>query len=144
MLICCCWMRQGILIHIMFTGCKYSIKRKNECIYEAYKIKTFFQSTTNETYLCMQWAALIIHNGSTNTAPHQCPRNPNEGCSSSSETCHGNCPSLVGEPSIIFGIRYLELIRGCRRKGLTPHSLNKRKFILNYILTLYWCISQAI
>ncbi len=75
----------------------------------------------------MQCAALIIHFGSTNTAPHQCPRKPNDGCNNSSETCHGNCPSFVGEPSIIFGIRYFELILGCRRNGLTPHSLMGNK-----------------
>lgn len=85
----------------------------------------------NETYLCMQWAALITHSRSTKTAPHQCPRNPNEGWSSSSETCHGNCPSFVGEPSMIFGIRYLELILACLLNGLTPHSKKEVNYFFN-------------
>lgn len=94
----------------------------------------------------MQWAALIIHNGSTNTAPHQWPKNPSDGWSSSSETCHGNCPSFVGEPSIIFGMRYFELILGCRRNGLTPHSKKrkKRKFIIKCRLYAFWKLLDSL
>lgn len=39
------------------------------------------------------------------TAPHQWPRKPNEGCSSSKDACQGNWPSFVYEPAIIFAVR---------------------------------------
>lgn len=73
----------------------------------------------------MQWAADRTQFLSIKTAPHQWPRNPNDGCNNSSDTCQGNWPSLVGIPSIIFGNLNFELILGCRRKGRTPHSENK-------------------
>lgn len=76
-------------------------------------------------YLWTQWAADKIQLLSTKTAPHQWPKNPNEGWSNSNETCQGKFPSFVKEPEII-----LEDLLGSRWNVFTPHSVKLQKKIL--------------
>lgn len=81
-----------------------------------------FVVNRSRLYLLMQCAADSTQNSSIRTPPHQWPRNPNVGCSTSNETCQGNSPSVVTLPSIIRGERPTFSIRGSRRNDFVPQS----------------------
>lgn len=71
------------------------------------------------------------------TAPHQCPRKPNDGCKSSRDPCQGNCPSLVKVPAMILAVREfgssvgMLCERGSRLGGLKPQSKIEKNYAIS-------------
>lgn len=100
----------------------------------------------NKTHLWMQWAADTIQNSLIKTPPHQWPSKPYAGCSTSNDTCQGNSPSVVVEPSIIRAVLLNEPRRGSRRSVFIPQSGNmaiSRENHMNFSFTRMPCKQQT-